>query len=83
MTDRTPDNSELSGVPNAATSRMIAVFFVSLFALKPSPHLWPITPAFSVGRRKPGGRAGKKKATTLGNGAAAGLVSGTAKHQIK
>jgi hypothetical protein len=56
MTDRTPDNSELSGVPNAATSRMIAVFFVSLFALMPDDSNEQITPAFSVGRRKPGGR---------------------------
>jgi hypothetical protein len=30
-----------------------------------------------------GGAPTKKKATTLGNGAAAGLVSGTAKHQEK
>jgi hypothetical protein len=41
-----------------------------------------ITHPFSVGRRKPGGWAGKKKATTLGNGAAKGLVSGTAKQKI-
>jgi hypothetical protein len=56
---------------------------VSLFALIPDDSNEQITPAFSVGRRKPGGWAGKKKATTLGNGAAAGLVSGTAKQHKK
>jgi len=62
---------------------MIAVFFVSSFALMPDDSNEQITPAFSVGRGKPGGRAGKKKATTLENGAAKGLVSGTAKQQGK
>jgi hypothetical protein len=67
-------------VPNEATSR---TFFVPLCALMPDASNEQITPPFSVGRRKPGGWAGKKKATTLGNGAVKGLVSGTAKHQVK
>jgi hypothetical protein len=55
---------------------------VSLYDPVYSSQPEQITPPFSVGRRKLGGWAGKKKATTLGNGAAKGLVSGTAKQKI-
>jgi hypothetical protein len=48
----------LSAVPNGATSRMIAVFSVSSFALVPNSPPGQITPPFSVGRRKPGWWAG-------------------------
>jgi hypothetical protein len=80
MPDRILDKPAYPTVPNEATSRMV---LVSLFALMTSSPPGQITPPFSVGRRKPGGWAGKKKATTLGNGAASVLVSGTAKQQKK
>jgi hypothetical protein len=85
MTDRTLDNSELSGVPNAATSRMGSSFRASLSLLSHTPK--QITPSFSVGagRWRQEGEGGRevcwRQITSPGRHRARGEWPGRAKEK--